>query len=185
MEFINKKPIVYIFSGKARAGKDTSAAFVRDYYLKKNKKVVNLQYSTYLKEYAKKIVDWDGSDETKPRQLLIDLGTNLIRNQLDENFFINRMIEDIRVLSYFFDVITISDARLVGELEIPKQTFDNVKIVNIIRPNFDNGLTESQRKTLTETSLNGYENYDYSIVNDGSVEDLEKSVVKMLEEIDA
>ena len=55
MEFINRNPIVYIFSGKARAGKDTSAAFVNNYYLKKNKKVVNLQYSAYLKEYAKKL----------------------------------------------------------------------------------------------------------------------------------
>ena len=185
MEFINRNPIVYIFSGKARAGKDTSAAFVNNYYLKKNKKVVNLQYSAYLKEYAKKIVDWDGSDETKPRQLLIDLGTNLIRNKLDENFFINRMIEDIRVLSYFFDVITISDARIVGELEIPKKTFDNVKIVNIVRPNFDNGLTEAQKQTLTETSLNGYSGYDYTVINDGSIEDLEKSIVEIVEEIDA
>lgn len=183
MEFINKKPKIIVLSGKARAGKDTTASYIKKYYENIDKKVINLQYSFYIKEYAKRITDWDGSDENKPRQLLIDLGTNLIRNKIDKYLFINRMIEDIKVLSYFFDVITISDARLVEELEIPKKNFDNIKIVSIIRPDFDNGLTSEQKKTLTETGLDNYNNYDYILNNDSSLEDLEKRVNEMLEVI--
>lgn len=183
MEFINKKPKIIVLSGKARAGKDTTASYIKKYYENSDKKVINLQYSFYIKEYAKRITDWDGSDENKPRQLLIDLGTNLIRNKIDKYLFINRMIEDIKVLSYFFDVITISDARLVEELEIPKKNFDNIKIVSIIRPDFDNGLTSEQKKTLTEIGLDNYNNYDYILNNDSSLEDLEKRVTEMLEVI--
>ncbi len=185
MEFINKNPKVYILAGKARAGKDTTAIYIKDYYEKNGKKVAILQYSSYLKEYAKKITNWDGSDETKPRQLLIDLGSNLIRKQIDNYLFVNRMLEDIKVLSYFFDVLVISDARLVEELEIPRQKVNNVKIVNITRPNFDNGLTVSEKSSLTELGLNNYDNYDYKIINDEDLEKLKYEVNKMLEEMDS
>lgn len=183
MEFINRNPKIYIFAGKARSGKDTCAGFIREYYEKKNQKILNLQYSTYLKEYAKKITDWDGNDDTKPRQLLIDLGTDLIRGTIDRYLFVNRMLEDLKIMSYFFDVIIISDARLIEELEVPRKKINNVKIINIIRPNFDNGLTEQQKNSLTELGLENYNNYDYKIINDGSLVDLNNKVLQMLEEM--
>lgn len=184
MEFINRNPKIYIFAGKARSGKDTCSGFIKEYYEKQNKKVLNLQYSTYLKEYTKKITNWDGNDESKPRQLLIDLGTDLIRGQIDRYLFVNRMIEDLKIMSYFFDIILISDARLVEELEIPRKEIENVKIINVIRPNFDNGLTEQQKNSLTESGLDDYNNYDYTIVNDSNLENLKNKVVEMLEEMD-
>lgn len=183
MEFINKNPKIYIFAGKARSGKDTSADFIKKYYENDGKSVVTLQYSTYLKEYAKKITNWSGSDQDKPRQLLIELGTDLIRGKIDKYLFVNRMIEDIIVMSYFFDVIVISDARLIEELEIPREKLKNVKIINIKRPNFDNGLTKEQQKSLTESALDNYTNYDYSIINDGTLENLNEKIIKMLKEM--
>jgi len=184
MEFINKNPKVYIFAGKARSGKDTSASYIKSYYESKSKKVAILQYSTYLKEYAKKITNWSGSDIDKPRQLLIELGTDLIRGKIDRYLFVNRMIEDIIVLSYFFDILIISDARLVEELEVPRKKIKNVKIINIKRPNFDNGLTKEQQKSLTESALDNYTDYDYSIINDGTLENLNEKIIKMIEEMD-
>lgn len=183
MEFIQKNPEIYIFAGKARAGKDTSADILKKYYEQNNKKVIILQYSFYLKEYAKKITGWDGSDENKPRQLLIDLGTGLIRKQINRNFFVDRMIQDIEIYSYYFDVIIISDARLVEELDYPKTKMKNVKLINIVRPNYDNGLTEEQKQSLTESALNNYENYDYKLINDGTIEDLENKIINMLGEM--
>lgn len=183
MEFINKNPKIYIFAGKARSGKDTSADFIKKYYENNGKSVAILQYSTYLKEYAKKITNWSGSDQDKPRQLLIELGTDLIRGKIDKYLFVNRMIEDIIVMSYFFDVIVISDARLIEELEIPREKLENVKIINIKRPNFDNGLTKEQQKSLTESALDNYTNYDYSIINDGTLENLNEKIIKMLKEM--
>ena len=93
------------------------------------------------------------------------------------------MIEDIIVMSYFFDVIVISDARLIEELEIPREKLENVKIINIKRPNFDNGLTKEQQKSLTESALDNYTNYDYSIINDGTLENLNEKIIKMLKEM--
>ena len=62
MEKKNTK--IFIIYGKARHGKDTVAGIIEEYY--KNEKVINLQISSSLKEYAKKISGWDGMDnETK------------------------------------------------------------------------------------------------------------------------
>jgi len=171
---------VYMICGKARHGKDTVASMIQKIYEEKNLKILNLQYTTYMKEYAKNIVSWDGNDETKPRTLLQELG-NTIRNEIDPLFFINRMIEDIKVYSYYFDAITVSDVRMKREIDIPKEKLNNVISVNVVRPNFDNGLSDKEKKHLTEVDLDNYENYDFKIINDGSLEDLEKEVRKMVD----
>ena len=97
---------IYVICGKARHGKDTTALAIKKAY--SDKKVINLSYGSYIKEFAKNISDWDGSEETKPRELLQHLGTEVIRNNIDKDFFIKRLCNDIRVYSYYFDVITIS-----------------------------------------------------------------------------
>lgn len=56
MNLKEKQPKIYIICGKARHGKDTIAEMIRNYYLEKKYDVLNLQYSSYIKEYAKKLV---------------------------------------------------------------------------------------------------------------------------------
>ena len=107
-----KKPIIFVIYGKARSGKNTITDYIKEYYNNKNMKVIDLIYAESIKNYAQKILNWDGSEETKPREFLQQLGTEIIRNKIDNNFFINRMLQDIEVYSYFYDVIIIADARL-------------------------------------------------------------------------
>ena len=92
MELREGKTFVYIVCGKARHGKDTVAEIIRNYYEELNLKILNIQYSSYIKDYAKKISNWDGSEETKPRELLQQLGTNVIREKIDNLFFVKRII---------------------------------------------------------------------------------------------
>ncbi len=181
METITKK--IIIIGGKARAGKDTTAGFLKEIYESKGMKVLNIQYSSYIKEYAKKISNWDGSEETKPRELLQKLGTDIIRKEIDEYFFIKKIIDDLKVYSFFFDIITISDARFKVEIDEPRKVFDNVVAMHINRPNFDNGLTEEQKKHRTEIDLDDYENFDYEVENDGTLEDLKAKLEKLTEVI--
>ena len=128
MEFEKRNPKIFIITGKANSGKDTTAEFINNYVKLKGLKAVNLQFSYYIKMYAKEISGWDGNEDNKPRSLLQTLGTDIIRKQIDEMLFINRIIQDIMVYSYYFDVITISDGRLPIELDSIKHTFSNVII---------------------------------------------------------
>ena len=96
MEFKKKNPRIIILSGKAQSGKNLSANIIKQYYEKKNRKTVIISYAKYLKEYAKDITNWNGRETTKPRELLQQLGVELIKNQIDENMLINRIKEDIK-----------------------------------------------------------------------------------------
>ena len=174
---------IFIISGKARCGKDTTAKYIDEYFINKDKKVINLQYSFYLKEYAKRITGWDGSDETKPRELLQYLGTDYIRKEIDNLFFVKRMIEDIKVYSKYFDIITISDARFVEEIDELKKVFNDVYAIKVVRPNFDNGLSEKEQKHATEIALDNYDKIDQVLLNDGTLEDLKNKIIDLMEVI--
>ena len=139
MEFNKKNTKIYILSGKAKSGKDAISTIITNYY--KNKKCISISYSYYLKDYIKRIIGWDGSEEDKPRELLQQIGIELIKNKINDRLFINRLLEDIEVFSYFYDIIIVTDARLIEEIEIPKQKFNNVITIRINRDNINNNLT--------------------------------------------
>ncbi|MEG1558974.1 MAG: hypothetical protein RR228_02685 [Bacilli bacterium] len=184
MELKKDKPVIYLISGKARNGKDTCASFIEKYYNNNNKKNIILQFSSYIKQYASKISGWDGSEETKPRELLQVLGTDVIRKSIDQKFFSKKLIDDIKVYSYFFDVIIVSDVRLKHEIDDLKEVFDNVYSINIERTNFDNGLTLEQKNHITEKDLDDYTKHDYKILNDSDLDSFNNKVIDMLKEID-
>ena len=174
---------VILIAGKARAGKDTTALLLKEIYTEKGKKTINLAYGNYIKEYAKNISDWDGRDETKPRSLLQRLGTDIIRKDIDPNFFVKRLCDDIKVYSYFFDVITVSDVRFPNERDGPSAMVKDIIKIKIIRDNFVSNLTDVEKKHITETALDNYNDYDFVIHNDGTISDLRKKVEKIVEEL--
>ncbi len=180
MDFNNKKPKIYLLSGKARSGKNEVGDIIKNYY--KNKKSISLSYSYYLKDYVKRISGWDGSEDTKPRDLLQQIGIELIKNKIDSKLLIRRLIEDIKVFSYFYDVIIITDARLVDEVEVVKKEFNYVTTIRVKR-NIDNNLTLEQKEHLTETGLDDYNNFDY-ILENNDYNDLKENVYKIISEVD-
>ena len=174
---------IFIIGGKARQGKDTVCSMIRKCYSEKGIKSINLQFSSYIKEYAKKISNWDGDDTDKPRELLQELGSEIIRKKIDPLFFVKRMIGDIMVYSHYFDIITISDARFKVEIDSVKENFSDVIAIKVVRPDFDSGLTEEEKKHSTEVDLDDYDKFDYEIINDGSIEDLNKKINSLMKVI--
>ena len=49
-----------------------------------------------------------------------------------------------------------------------------------MRPNFDNGLTSDEKNHSTEVDLDDYNSFDYEIINDGSIEDLNKKIEDLM-----
>lgn len=180
MEFIKRNPQIFILSGKARSGKETVSEIIKNYYYDKD--VVTISFASTLKEYAKKISGWDGSEDNKPRELLQQLGVSLIKEKIDDKLLIKRVLEDIEVYSYFFDVIIITDARLIDEIESVKNKYPSDKVIRIIRDSYENNLTNNQKNHITETGLDEYQNFDYTVINK-DLEQLKKDVNKILDEV--
>ncbi|MBQ2409442.1 MAG: hypothetical protein II309_08425 [Bacilli bacterium] len=174
MEFINRNPKIIIISGKASSGKSLSANIIKE----NTNNTILLAYADYLKMYAKNISGWDGSEDTKPRELLQQLGVELIKNNINENMLINRIIEDIKVYSYFYDYIVITDARFPNEIESIKKEFDNVISVRINRNIYN--LDKKYQNHSTETGMDEYNNYDYVIDNNSDLKALEIKVMEVV-----
>lgn len=176
MEYINRKPIIFVLSGKARSGKDTTAKIIIEHY--KNKKCNQISFAYYLKEYVKNITGWDGNEDSKPRELLQSIGIDLIKNKINPNLLIDRVCDDIKFYSYFFDCLIITDARLIEEIETLKNNFEcmTIKIIN----SKENNLTKTQRNHITETDLDDYDKFDYVVENN---ETLKENIEKILEVI--
>lgn len=163
---MNNKPRLYLMCGKARHGKDTFSAYLKEAYEENGKKLIVTQLSKYIKYYAREMTGWNLTEEDKPRALLQELGTQVIREKLGkEDLFIKRIIDDVDVFSCFYDAIVISDVRLKKEVEDLRVAFPDLVAIHIERPDFDNGLTEEQKNHKTEIDLDDYDKFDVNIIN--------------------
>ena len=170
MEYVNRNPKIFILSGKAKSGKNYVADIISDYY----KNSIQISYAYYLKQYVKKISNWDGREETKPRDLLQSLGIDLIK-KIDKELLIRRVMEDIKVYSYFYDVIIVTDARLKEEIIIPKELFNCITIrIN----GSDNNLTDKQKNHITEIDLDNH-NFDY-VIDNTNLSKTKEEILKIL-----
>ena len=81
----------------------------------------------------------------------------------------------------YFDVIIISDARFIEEIECIKEKYNDVSIIKITGR--ENKLNEKEKNHITEIALDNYDLYDFKIENKGSIEELEQEVKNILEVI--
>lgn len=166
---------LYVLAGKAKSGKDSASKMIESYYL--DKKVIKYAPTIYLKDYIKKISDWDGSEEVKPRDLMQSLGAQI--KEKYPFFFIERMNEDIRFLQNHCDIIIITGIRLIKELEFLKNNFNGI-LIKMEKDNFDNGLSLKQKNDITELDVDNFNNFDYIVKNNGSLEELENEILKIV-----
>lgn len=178
MEFIKKNPKIFIISGKARSGKGDISKIISNYF--KDKKTITISFGHYIKDYAKRVSSWDGNEDNKPRELLQQLGIELIKNKIDNKLFIRRILEDIEVFSYFYDIIIINDARLIDEIETLKEKYKDSISIRVIRNNVSNKLTNEEKKHITETNLDNYTNFDYVVYNNDTRKKLTSDIESIL-----
>lgn len=184
MEFKKKEPLIILVAGRARSGKSTLAEYLKEEYQKWGKKVVISPYTKYLKRYIEEITGEKINEEKKPRDLLQQISSKLIKTILHKkDFFIKRQIEDIEIYSYFMDVILIPDVRFPEEIKEIKARFSNVVSIGVIRMNYVSDLTEEQKKDITEISLDHYHDYDFEIENKAGL-DLQRKALEIIQKIE-
>lgn len=173
---------IYLVAGKSGSGKGEVAKIIKEYYLSIGKKAIITEFSKYVKMYAKEIIEWDGN-EPKPRKFLQDLGVTIRENMDMPLFFVNRMIEDIKVYKLYYDVIIIDDVRLPIEIDELKKAFNNVYSMYVINQFEPSKLTLEEQMHITETALENYSNFDVTIVND-NIEKLDNRVIDFIEGVE-
>lgn len=171
---------IFVIAGKARTGKNTLGNYLRDELKEYGYKPCVMHLTEPLYCYARNYFDWSENTGEKPREFLQKMGIEIIKEKLHKNYFlIDRTCEDIEILSNFFDVFIITDARLIMELEELKKRFDDVVTIKLERDNYDDLLTDEERSHITETEIDDYRNFNYIIKNTG-IDELRKEASNII-----
>ena len=172
---------IFIIGGKAKSGKTTFGELLRDNLKEYGYKPCVMQITEPLYSYARNYFEYDIEKDEKPREFLQKMGIEIIREKLNiPNFLLNRLKEDIEILSNFFDTFIITDARLINEFTNLKKTYTNVTTIKIERKNYYTELSESEKNHITETEIDTFDNFDYKVINSGysTLEEQAKEIVK-------
>lgn len=155
---------VIMISGKARHGKDYIAKLIKGRLQREcNKRVIILHFADILKSICKSFYGWDGTKTETQRQILIDVAKRY--RDMNKDFFAEIVATIVRDKAKEYDVFIIPDTRYPNEIEVMKSHSDmDVVTLRIIRPNFDNGLSPSQKSHESECSLDDY-SFDWVMFN--------------------
>ena len=155
---------IITISAKARNGKDFCANLIKQKLESRGNKVLITHYADLLKYICKTFFNWDGRKNTEGRTLLQYVGTDIIR-QKNPDYWVNFLIGIFNLFPDEWDYVLIPDTRFPNEINLLKEYYD-VTTVRVIRPNYDNGLTEEQQNHESEIALDNYD-FDFYITNNG------------------
>ena len=171
---------IFVIGGVARSGKSTFGNLLKEELKDYGYKPCVMQITSPLYNYAEKYFNYDPNRDQKPREFLQKMGIEIIKEKLGKNdFLLNRLYEDIEILSNFFDVFIITDARLIHEFLSIKTKYDDVVSIKLVRKNFDNLLSEEEKNHITEKEISMYDDFDYIVYNNG-IDSLKEEVIEII-----
>ena len=171
---------IYVIGGRAKSGKNTFGEYLREELKDYGYKPCVMHITEPLYSYARTYFEWNGREEDKPREFLQKMGIEIIRDKLGKkDFLLNRLYEDIEILSNFFDTFIITDARMIHEFEDISKKYGDVVTIKLERENYDDQLTEEEANHVTEKEVDVYQDYDYVIEN-RSLEELKMAALEII-----
>lgn len=165
---------ILTLSGKAESGKDKTAELIKDELESMGYQVLVCHFADLLKYICTQYFGWDGKKDEEGRTLLQVVGTDTIRNK-DNDFWVNFIKSILQFFPEEWDFVIIPDCRFPNEITSFKEDGYNCIATRIVRPNYENHLTEEQRKHPSETALDDFK-FDSEIINPGTNEGLEIEV---------
>ena len=171
---------VILISGSARFGKDSTAFMMKELLEKQKNKVLIIHYADNLKLFAKTYFGWSGQKDQKGRELLQWLGTDVVRKNYEDTW-VDMIVALLKGIKTLYDYVIIPDVRFPNEIDKMCDNF-NCITVRVIRPDFDNGLTDEQKNHPSETALKDYP-MEYELINDGDLKKLLETTRTVLKNI--
>lgn len=170
---------VCCISAKARHGKDTAAEILKEYLEMQDKKVLIIHFADLLKYICKQFFHWDGNKDEKGRTLLQFVGTNVVGAK-NPAYWAEFVVSFLKMFENEWDYVLIPDCRYPIEVATVERAFDTI-VLRVERPNFDNGLTLSQKNHLSEVGMDNYP-FEFILHNDSGLEEFETKLKRFADE---
>ena len=152
------------FVGLAGSGKDEAAKILTQLGWKQQ------SFAAAVKKIAFEQFGWSRAKDAKGRKLLQDLG--MAGREYKESLWIDKARNELRASKLWDDRIVWTDCRFENELAFLRAERQAL-IIQIVRPGLkaDDHISESGQIKLT---------CDAIVRNDGSIEDLHKKIIDIL-----
>ena len=158
---------VCCISAKARHGKDTAAELIKEYLESKGQRVLITHFADLLKFICTKFFGWDGNKDEKGRTLLQYIGTDVVGAKRP-TYWAEFIVDVLKMFENEWDYVLIPDCRYPIEVTTLKSSFDTI-VLRVERPNFESGLTATQKSHPSEVDMDNYD-FDVQLLNNGSLE---------------
>jgi len=169
---------IILFSGSAESGKTFSLNILKEKLESYDKKVMVLNFADCLKFVAREYFKWDGKKDDAGREILQKLGTDIIRRR-NPRFWSGFVVNLVDVFYPDYDYFLIGDWRFPDEFYcFGYLEFGSVITIRIIRKNFNNSLTDEQKKHISEIALDDFD-FDYILESESGIENLSREVEKL------
>lgn len=169
---------IIAISGKAQHGKDTTAGFLKSALEADGYKVQVAHYADLLKYICKQFFGWNGQKDDAGRHILQYVGTDVIRTQKPD-FWVDFIISMAELFPDTWDYLLIPDCRFPNEIDRIKSVGLDMVHLRVVRENFTSPLSQEQQAHPSETALDNT-TPDYWIINDGTLKDLQASIIAWL-----
>lgn len=136
---------------------------------------------TRLKELITKDENWYENKNPITRILLQTYGTEIFRKRVDQDWWVKQLKN--RVLQSNSDITLITDVRFPNEIECFKKDIPKDFTVTTIRINRDLNREAGFNEHESEKALDNYNEFDYVINNNGTLEDLKEGAKELISRI--
>lgn len=168
--------------GHAQNGKSTTATMIKQELEMRGNKVLYINYADLLKYICKNYFGWNGEKDEAGRTLLQKVGTEGVRSQ-KPNFWVDFVLTVVSLFPKEWDYVVVGDCRFPNEITRIGEKGYSHTFVKVHRPNFASPLTEEQQQHPSENALDDVLP-DFTIINDGTMDDLRKNVKVLCDEIE-
>ena len=168
--------------GSPESGKTTFGEMLKKSFEEKAQRVLMINYADAVKHIARQYYNWNGEKDQYGRSLLQKIGTEMGRNMIDEDIWVIIVELFINLMKDDFDVFIIGDCRFPNEIEYWEDK-NNYYSIRIARENHSSQLTDEQKQHASETSLDDYDNFDFVIQNNDTLERLQEWSYAVVENI--
>lgn len=157
-------------SGKARSGKGTAAEVILEKY-----NGIPFAFADDIKKIAYKYFGWHGGKDELGRKLLQDIGT--AGRNYNRDIWADKTVDRIQEYSSDNQLAVVTDTRYPNEIQRVKHEFSDVVTIRITRDSVE------KLKHPSETALDQWTDWDYIVENNGSLEEFQRKILKIIEGI--
>lgn len=177
---------IFLLHAHAQSGKDTCAALMKEEYEKMGKKVIIISFADYVKFVLTKYYGIEDFKSVIGRTTIQQFATEQVRYH-DPTFWARTVADLLNAIDKDYSIAIIPDWRFHNEYSVMAARFSHEIVVPILitRPNVEevDNLTTSQREHQSETELDDFRNFKYTIYNhQGKLEQTREQLIYLIKE---